>query len=442
MSRFTGAIWVLLLLGATVAALQASPDTNAGWCVPFVIVLWLVTAAALVLSPLRAFVGIPTRWLRRRPILYWLVLLVYFVGALAAWIVPYQPTNGRPLEPVEFVIILVSLWGLVYLLAYAARAPELREMGSNLGKSKLTGVMITLTTLVVILVAGEGYLRVFYITTDGYGFTAMNYWWYENFGWANPNSLEFRDYEPTPDTPGLTRVAVVGDSFAMGHGINNIDDTFPQVLERELGSGYDVNLIARSGLDTDTELYELDSYPFRPNIVILSYYLNDIDYLLADPADNPDNNFAFPQNEAAAWVIRTFFLPNYIYYNLLQFTSAQRASNFAYDLIGAHMDDALWDQQVPRLYEFVAWAQNHNARLIVLVWPQLAEVEASAPATARVRDFFVSQGIRVVDMTGVLRGRSVSEITVNRFDSHPGVEAHRLVAEQLYQAIMDEGTGS
>ena len=82
--------------------------------------------------------------------------------------------------------------------------------------------------------AAETYLRIFYITTDGYGFTAMNYWWYKDYGWAHLNSLGYRDYEPTPDDPAhpLTRIGVIGDSFVMGHGINNIDDTFPQLLER------------------------------------------------------------------------------------------------------------------------------------------------------------------------------------------------------------------
>ncbi|MFN8564227.1 MAG: SGNH/GDSL hydrolase family protein [Anaerolineae bacterium] len=442
MSRVTGAVWVLLLVGATVAAIQIIPSPDSGWCIPVVVALWLVTAAALIPSPLRSLVGVPLRWRHDHPILYWAALLVYIVGALVIWIVPSQPTNGRLLTPIEFTYLGVAAWGLLYLAAYDLHEADLRAMGAALGKSKLTSVMVTITTLVIILIGGEGYLRIFYITTDGYGFTAMNYWWYENYGWAHLNSLGFRDYEPLPDAPALTRIGVLGDSFAMGHGINNIDDTFPQLLEKMLGAGYDVDLIAKSGWDSDTELFELESYPLRPNIVVLSYYLNDIDYLLEDPSVNPNSNFAFPQSEALAWYIRTFFLPNYIYYNLLQFTSSQRASSFAYDLIGAHLDDALWDKQVPRLYEMVAWAQNHNVRLIVLVWPQLAEVEASTPATARVRDFFVSQGVQVVDMTDVLRGRSVGEITVNRFDSHPNAEAHRLAAEQLYHAIVDEGQGS
>ena len=50
---------------------------------------------------------------------------------------------------------------------------------------------------------------------------------------------------------------------------------------KKLGAGYDVNLIAhRAG--HDMELYGSENYPLRPNVVILSYYLNDIDYLMTD----------------------------------------------------------------------------------------------------------------------------------------------------------------
>jgi hypothetical protein len=439
LSRFFLGVWVALLIGAAFAATQAQPAPEESWIWPLVVAVWALSAAGLIASPLRRFVGAPARWLRAHAILYWLALLAYVCGALLLWVVPYQPNNGHPMTAVEFVYLAAALWGLVYLLAYDAHEPELRAMGARLGKSKLTGLLVTLTTVIFVLMGAETYLRIFYVTTDGYGFTAMDYWWYKNFGWSHLNSLGYRDYEPTPDAPGLTRVAVLGDSFAMGHGINNIDDTLAQVLERDLGAGYDVNLIAESGWDSDIELYNLDRYPLRPNVVVLSYYLNDIDYLLTD-ASNPDANFALPQNDATTWATRNFFLASYVYYNLLQFTSSARTSSFAYDLISAHMDDKLWDQQVPRLVEMVAWAQRNNARLIALVWPQLAEVDASTPATKRVGDFFRSQGVTVVDMTDILRGRSVGEITVNRFDAHPNAEADRLAAEALAQAIKASGS--
>ncbi len=434
----------LLLLVATLAATQAHPTPDEGWLPPLIVAMWIVTALALIPSPLRRMLTVPLRRLRSHPILYWLVILVYILGALALWIVPYQPTNGRALAPVEVAYLAAVLWLLLLLIAYDLDEPQFRAMGSRLGTSKLTGIMVTITTIAIIFLAGETYLRIFYITTDGYGFTAMNYWWYKNYGWAQNNSLGYRDYEPTPDDPAhpLTRIAVVGDSFVMGHGIDNLNDTFPQQLEHMLGPGYDVNVIAQSGWDTNVELYNLDQYPLRPNIVVLSYYLNDMDYLLRGTDRNPDNNFGFPQNEAAAWFIRNFFVPNYIYYDVMQFTSAARASNFTNDLISVHMDDTLWNQQVPRLYEIVNWAHTHNARLIALVWPQLAEIDKSTPATKRVSDFFRAQTVQVIDMTDVLRGKSVSELTVNRFDSHPSVEADRLAAEQLYQAILNKDQGS
>ena len=444
MNRFFGGMWILLLLGMTFAATQAQPTPEESWLLPLVTIVWVFTGAALLPSPTRRFVGAPIRWLRAHPILYWLILLLYICNALALWIVPYQPTNGRQLAPSEFVLLAAALWGLIYLIAFDAHEPALRAMGSKLGKSKLTGVMVTLTTLLLIFCAGEAYLRIFYITTDGYGFTAMNYWWYRNYGWSNPNSLGYRDYEPTPDGAAhpLTRVAVVGDSFVMGHGINNLDDTFPQKLEKKLGDGYDVNVIAESGWDTDVELYNIQQYPLKPNIVVLSYYLNDMDYLLRDTDRNPDNNFIFPKNPTAAWFIQTFFLPNYIYYDVVQFTSSARSTSFSNDLISVHMDNALWEKQAQHLFEITSWAQRSNVRLIALIWPELAAIDASRPATQRVGDFFRAQDVQVVDMSDILQSKTTSELIVNRFDTHPSIEAGELAAEQLYTTIVQKEQAS
>lgn len=433
-NRRVAILLILLAVGVAFAAAQAQPAPEESWAIPLAIIICLLTAVAVLPSPLRRVLQAPMRWLRSHPILYWFINLVYIFGAVVLWLVPYQPTNGRWLTPVEFVYIASALWGLVYLLAYDVSTPQLREMGGKLGKSKLTGVMVTLTTILLLLIGGEAYLRIFYITTDGYGFTAMNYWWYKNYGWSGLNSAGYRDYEPTPDDPAhpLTRIAIVGDSFAMGHGINNIDDTFGQMLEKRLGAGYDVNMIAESGLDSDVELSRVENYPLLPNVVVLSYYLNDIDYLMSL---SPDRHFTFIQDPFLGSVVLNFFLPNYIYYNLLQFTSSTRVAGFTYDLITAHMDDTLWSTQSAQLQRFVDWMKERDIRLIVLLWPQIAQVQESIPATERIRGFFESQDVQVVDMTNVLIDQNPNEMTVNRFDAHPSIAAHRLAAEQLYAAL-------
>ncbi|MGQ9890084.1 MAG: SGNH/GDSL hydrolase family protein [Aggregatilineales bacterium] len=434
--RWTAVLWTALVLLAIIAGWSAGVGLPEHTGVTPALALMIVVTTADSLSPRwRQRFALPVRWLRRRPILYWLVLLATLSSGLGLWIVNFQPTNGRPLEAVEYLILLTLAWVLVYLLFYDLHTDQLRAIGAELGQSQLAGAMVTLTTVVFIFFAAEAYLRLFYITTDGYGFTAMNYHWYKNFYWGHYNSLGYRDAEPLPADADVIRVAVVGDSFAMGHGINNLEDTFARRLGHALGPGYDVNVIAHSGWDTDVQLYHLDSYPLRPNVVILSYYLNDIDHLLQTPELNPDNRFAFPDDPTLSWFILNFFAPNYVYYNLLQFTSTERTSNHLQDLVNAHLNDNFWQRQAQLLFEIVSWTRDHNARLIALLWPHITAIDESQPAVQRVRAFFEEAGVPVVDMSDALRGHDPRQLVVNRFDSHPGVEAHRLAAAALYPIV-------
>lgn len=441
MGRRTAILWIALAVGATVMGWLAR-DTfaeNYG-VIPALIFVWIISLIGVIPSRLQAIVAAPVIFARRYPIFYWLLLLVYASVALTIWTVKFQPTYGRWILPIEYVVLFVAAWGFVYLIAYRMDRETLQAVGAGIGKSKLAGVMVTLTTFVLLFTAAETWMRINYITTDSYGFTAMNYYWYTNFYWSRFNSLGYRDSEPLPDDPNnpIQRVAIVGDSFAVGHGMNTVDGTFPQLLESALGSGWDVNLVAQSGWDSDVQEFHLNNYPFRPNIVVLSYYLNDIDYLLSTPETNPDNNFTFIEDPYMADFIRNwFFVPNYVYYNLLQFSSPQRNSNFLNALVAAHLDESMWSRQAAQLDSFVNWTTTHDTRLIVLLWPNLAGIDVSAPALERVSVFFVERGVQVVDMSDQLRPYPVLETIVNRFDTHPGVLAHRLAADALLAAIRD-----
>ena len=77
-------------------------------------------------------------------------------------------------------------------------------------------------------------------------------------------------------------------------------------------------------------------------------------------------------------------------------------------------------------------------RFIVLVWPNLGEVDASTPATKKVSQFFSNQGVEVIDLTDILRGRSPGELGVNRFDTHPSILSNQIAADQLYQLLQKD----
>lgn len=460
-SRFLKGLWLLLAIGAVVFGVMAAPTATATvtdennvtqtvisptlWIYPvvaYIMIHTLVTVFSVTRPPLlRRVLG----WLRERPILYWFLLLVYLCVAVGWWVYKEQPTNGRGLTAVEFCYLCCISWGFIGLIAYDMNTPRLRAMGSKLGKSKLTGVLVTLTTILIIFWAAEAYLRVYYITTDGYGFTAMNYHWYKNFYWGHYNSLGYRDYEPLPDDPAnpVTRIAIVGDSFTAGHGISNIDDMYAEVLEKKLGPGYDVNLVAQSGWDTDVETGYLNAYyenikPRKPQYVVLAYYLNDVDYILfRDQETNPNSVFNFLDlSTPGGWFVLNFFVPNYIYYNIAQFTRQDKNTNFTDKLITAHLDDKVWAEQEVNLGNFYQWTQDHDAKLIVLLWPQMAAVKESQPALQRVRDYFKDKAnVQIADMSPLIEGKPTLDMIVNRFDSHPSVEANRLAAELLYEVI-------
>jgi hypothetical protein len=448
-SRTIRILWLLLALGAVVfgvLSVSSAPITAEtlgviGWVFPVVGFILVVTLLDLFaprrLDGLRRWFG----WGRSRSISYWFVVVFYGVYLSGHWVWHEQPTYGRFLTPIELCFLCCFSWGLLFLLFFDLDTERARAFGRGVAQSKLSGLMVMLTTAVLIFAGAEAYLRIFYITTDAYGFTAMNYHWYKNFYWGHENSLGYRDYEPKGDdgnTP-LKTVAVVGDSFAAGHGIDDIDETFPQLLEQKLGSGWDVNLVAQSGWDSDVETAWLNSYSqnvkHNPQVVVLSYYLNDIDYLLTDTANNPDAVFTFPQNPTLGWFVLNFFVPNYIYYNMLQFTSPVKNTNFTDRLIRAHLDDALWGQQEGNLQLLVDWVDAHEAKLVVLLWPQLAAIPQSKPALDRVRQFFEGQGAVIVDMSDWLKDKSTPELILNRFDSHPSRLSNAIAAEALYQAI-------
>ncbi|MCA0456099.1 MAG: SGNH/GDSL hydrolase family protein [Chloroflexi bacterium] len=457
-SRFLKIIWILLAIGAVITGIAAAPTvttaTDTGstlsptlWIMPAVVIIIGVTLLTVFTSTRPALLRAPVRWLRAHPVLYWFLMLVFLTLAVGWWVYKAQPTNGRGLSNPEFCYLFSLGWLFIFLVGYDADVATTRAMGARLGSSKWTGVLVTLTTILLLFWGAEAYLRIFYITTDGYGFTAMNYWWYENFYYPFKNSLGYRDHEPKPDSPDLTTIAIVGDSFTAGHGISNIDDTYPQVLEKMLGDTFDVNTVAQSGWDTDVETAYLGAYydnlkpPRVPKVVVLSYYMNDVDYILfRNPETNPNSVFNFQDlNTPLGWFILNFFAPNYAYYNIAQFTSPQKNTNFTDILIRAHLDDAVWGEHQGNLQKFYDWTVDHDAKLIVLLWPQLAAIKESQPALQRVRDFFADKpNAQIADISTVLADEPTLSLLVNRFDSHPSIEANRLAAEMLYDLVQED----
>lgn len=97
------------------------------------------------------------------------------------------------------------------------------------------------------------------------------------------NSLGMRDKEYAVEKPpGVTRIAILGDSFTFGNGVPE-EATFAKVLEASLnasrdGTTYEVMNFGVKGYDTVQELATLRevALPLEPDLIVVAYYLNDV----------------------------------------------------------------------------------------------------------------------------------------------------------------------
>jgi hypothetical protein len=91
------------------------------------------------------------------------------------------------------------------------------------------------------------------------------------------NATGFRDVEHTAKASGVTRVAVLGDSFVFGSDVKQ-DATLTRQLATRLGPAFEVVNLGVPGYGTDQALLTLRRWGPRlaPDIVLVEFFWNDV----------------------------------------------------------------------------------------------------------------------------------------------------------------------
>ena len=273
--------------------------------------------------------------------------------------------------------------------------------------SKLRAACMNLTllgwTLFVLVLLLEVVFYTSFIHSDSFGFTLSAQRW-KNLYWTPINAHGYRDIEHT-DVQGKKPLFVVGDSFAAGYGIEDYSQRFANVLGQKLGSEWEVFTIARNGWNTQDEYDAVVSSAHTPEVLVLSYYLNDIDSAarkagLIHPPLVPDipHGLNFFVENSYAW--------NFVYWRLYRFASVKdlRENEVNY-LLQGYQDEKVWTIHRQELLKFVEWTSARNITLIVLVFPNLHEVEHSKRYTTQIVDFMRQQDVQVIDLATRLTSR-------------------------------------
>ncbi|MBK8026139.1 MAG: SGNH/GDSL hydrolase family protein [Chloroflexi bacterium] len=284
-------------------------------------------------------------------------------------------------------------------------------------RSVFRALLVSYGTLVLLLVLGEAYFR--FIHADSEGALAKTNWiaryWQEN-------SHGYRDSEWSADAwSGKVTVAAVGDSFTAGWGIANPADRFTDILAQSLGEGYRVFNLGLLGTSTVEQTDTVRMLPVAPDIIIWQYFLNDIEYTLlrlglyeAPPSANP--------------ITQDSYLANYLYSRV----TAGFDAHYWERRYAADDNPSVWRAHEQEIIEFVTSAQERGSRLILVIFPNMADPYRSIAYVDRVADAAASAGVEeVLKLFDAADAMPLNERIVSPRDAHPSVAFHHYVGERI-----------
>jgi len=276
---------------------------------------------------------------------------------------------------------------------------------------------------------GELYYRFVYDRSDAMHASLVSRRWIErHYRYNNFHVRDDVDYA-LRIAPGRTRITVLGDSFANGHGVADVRRRFVNLL-RAARADREVHLLAQDGMDTGPiieDLREKLSVGYELDCVLYAYGLNDVVDLI--PEWEPVARRVY--EASPGFFVANSFLVNTLYYRY-QIASDPDLGRYL-DLISARYEDPAWESQARRLSSLAALVRDAGGKLVVVSFPFLQALDSPrfAAIHERLSGFWAGIGVPDLDLLEIYREHAREDLTVNPYDPHPNELAHRLAAEAL-----------
>lgn len=276
------------------------------------------------------------------------------------------------------------------------------------------------------------------------------------------NSQGFRERKLLPKSPGTKRVAVVGDSFTVGHGLPNAL-VYPRLLESRLQRAFEhdrgsehlnpastsVEVLNLGRGNTDLPAIarsaEFALRHLAPDVLVYGYFMND-------PVPTLQHETAAPIHDMldAGWV--SFEQSP----SMTRIGQSERGRSRVVDLVKRFFADrsvttstiawyqrlhepAAWQPTLDRIVAISQAARAQKARFILLLLPLPFEVANSpfAEAHRQMRESASRAGIEVVDALPALALHPDDALRLHPRDRHPSPLYTRTVAELLAPTVIE-----
>lgn len=355
--------------------------------------------------------------------------LTYFWTDFRSWITAYV---------IAILILVFAGWWLVN------RIRRRQGIATNLYIS----CWILTLILVHLALAAELYFRYVFDQTDNVFQIQTTQRWADRHTILNGFGYRDEQFSQEKD-PKETRIAVLGDSFTWGYGINNQADRYSDIIQTKLSAScgepdrikaYTMALPGRNTRDHLDALRNMSHFNF--DSVILGYYMDDAssEQSVRHFQHCYHKVFGYRRNPVLKSVLDNSFFLQYLWVRLYnRFLNPDYAktcwdNNYA----ALYQDPEVWNRHLLELQQLLNYTKDKKMNLAVIIFPFMNMIGPNYPAAQpaqRLTSFFELQDIPVVNLAPLLSNYSPKQIMVSPRDFHANEFVHRLAAEKIMEKI-------
>ncbi|MGD8374555.1 MAG: SGNH/GDSL hydrolase family protein [Acidobacteriota bacterium] len=266
------------------------------------------------------------------------------------------------------------------------------------------------------------------------------------------NSFGMRGAETTlRKPPGTFRIAVLGDSWAFGWGVEQGED-FPSVLEDLLEDRHDAGGVRFEVLNfsvfaynTLQELAVLRSraLAFEPDLVIVAFNLNDVEGHLPPRARHRDlaSTIRHLEQEAVSGSHLVRLIDDRLRRLALRMNLERPDKVEHYEGL-YRPDSAAWARVREALAEMRDLSRAAGAGIYLVNCPWISVLTPENPyldINRKVVETAESLGIPAFDLFDTFEGHDAAELRISPLDGHPRAEGHRMAAVAILADLESRG---
>ncbi len=277
--------------------------------------------------------------------------------------------------------------------------------------------------------------------TQGYPTISQQIWLNRH---VHRNSLGFRGPEPAGmgARPNTHKVALIGDSFALGLGVPEESGRLGEILATELPAAcrageWDALNFAQLGTNTlDHAAFVRTALKYHPDLMILEYVFNDIDYLAPTYTHEGPVDAAPTLRERVA-PRRLLFHNSFLFQQLfVRWLAVTYQGGVERPAIDPYMVDSLLSLHLKDVRMLSDEATAAGVPFVVIPVELGTLVDSAVQRRYdRVVNAMQTAGIHALSQDSVLKGMTASSLFVNRLDAHPNARANQLLASGLAPSL-------